>query len=578
KTAEQLERPWMTPWEKWALGQAFETGEVDMRLVPPGKDHRGEEDVDKAAVDAPLKRDLSGLPTTQDEFNEALTAHCEVEGIEPDEVMVNALLEDIKKKLAERRPEPIDEDLWPAWQILSARFLKYVCTNRTFVESRQWNRVRILHARFREKIDLAGLTLPGELWLDRCRLDAEPNLQGTDIAGLLKFQASHLPDGLSADRLKTKGSVFLRGGAKFGGTVRLLGAEIGGNLACDGSTFEAGTDGNTLAADGLTIKGNVFLQGKARFGGTVRLLGAEIGRDLDCFGSTFDGPDSDGDVFVADGLTIKGSVFLRGGASFEGNISLPGADIGGNLQLSASTFQGKVSLSRATIKAELRLDETELGMAAPVWGDEAELNLQNATIGALQGSLAAWTRQSDGEFVPRNLDGLSFNRLAGGVGGNSLDRASPEDICRWLNTGTGDEDDPHFSASPYLAVAGALKASGREERARKVRIALEERRSRSIGWGLLAWKAPRRLFRFLSWAFTAHGYRPARALLWLGGAVIAFGTAGLAWEFAHLERSVESLDWSDVRAWAGFSLETAFPLFDLDPVNDTFLEDRFQVG
>ena len=39
--------------------------------------------------------------------------------------------------------------------------------------------------------------------------------------------------------------------------------------------------------------------------------------------------------------------------------------------------------------------------------------------------------------------------------------------------------------------------------------------------------------------------------------------------------TIESWTSSDWRAWLGFSFETILPIFDLDPVKDVFLEDRF---
>ena len=76
---------------------------------------------------------------------------------------------------------------------------------------------------------------------------------------------------LNADRLRVAGGVFLRDGSRFA-DIRLLGADIGGNLEVDGGSVVSGT----LTADGLTVAGGVFLRDGSRFA-DIRLPGAEVG-------------------------------------------------------------------------------------------------------------------------------------------------------------------------------------------------------------------------------------------------------------------------------------------------------------
>ena len=91
----------------------------------------------------------------------------------------------------------------------------------------------------------------------------------------IPLDGSHIR-ALAADRLKTASSLFLRGGFTAKGEVRLLGADIGGNLECGGGTFE-NPGGNALIAHRLKTAGGVFLRGRFTARGEVRLLGAEIG-------------------------------------------------------------------------------------------------------------------------------------------------------------------------------------------------------------------------------------------------------------------------------------------------------------
>ncbi|MCC6403692.1 MAG: hypothetical protein IT207_06745, partial [Fimbriimonadaceae bacterium] len=148
---------------------------------------------------------------------------------------------------------------------------------------------------------------------------------------------------LSADRIEVGGGVFLQsmaGGTRFeaAGEVRLLGAKIGGQLSCTGGSFQNAT-GDALSADRIEVGGGVFLQsvdGGPRFeaAGTVRLLGAKIGGGLSCVGGSFQ--NATGFALTADGIEVGGAVLVRRGfgafPSFGGNVSLVAAEIGSPFQ------------------------------------------------------------------------------------------------------------------------------------------------------------------------------------------------------------------------------------------------------
>jgi hypothetical protein len=92
---------------------------------------------------------------------------------------------------------------------------------------------------------------------------------------------------LNAEGAKVGGAVLLRDGFVAEGQVRLYCAEIGGNLACNGGTFqepaEAGiaASGRALDADGARVAGSVLLhKGFAGLGKVLccRGTGAALGR------------------------------------------------------------------------------------------------------------------------------------------------------------------------------------------------------------------------------------------------------------------------------------------------------------
>ena len=93
-----------------------------------------------------------------------------------------------------------------------------------------------------------------------------------------------------------KSSIFLRA-STVNGEVRLLAAQIGGNLECDAATFtnplqkDLAGSGTALNASSITVVGSVFLRhGAAVDGkdtpfiarGQVNAIQAEVGGQFDC--------------------------------------------------------------------------------------------------------------------------------------------------------------------------------------------------------------------------------------------------------------------------------------------------------
>ena len=79
--------------------------------------------------------------------------------------------------------------------------------------------------------------------------------------------------------------------------------------------------GDALHADGMKA-GSVLLTGGFAAAGAVRLLGAEITSQLNCSGAQLTGTDSDGNTLVADGMKVGEDVFLDGGFTAAGTVSL----------------------------------------------------------------------------------------------------------------------------------------------------------------------------------------------------------------------------------------------------------------
>jgi hypothetical protein len=150
---------------------------------------------------------------------------------------------------------------------------------------------------------------------------------------------------LAAEGLRTDGHLSLENvtmrGTDENGTVQLLGAHIGGQLNLNGSEITNDT-GPALHADGLHADGDLFLRNAIMRGaseyGTVRLLGAHIGGQLSLNGSEF--TNDTGPVLAADGLRTDDALFLRNaimrGTGDYGTVRLPSVHIGGPADLTGT--------------------------------------------------------------------------------------------------------------------------------------------------------------------------------------------------------------------------------------------------
>jgi hypothetical protein len=91
-----------------------------------------------------------------------------------------------------------------------------------------------------------------------------------------------------------------------------------------------------INAERLDIKGEVFLSDGFHAEGEVLLPGAQIGSNLRCDGGTFVNPY--GKALVADHAHVQGYVFLRNGFRAEGTVVLVRAQVGANVECDGGTF------------------------------------------------------------------------------------------------------------------------------------------------------------------------------------------------------------------------------------------------
>jgi hypothetical protein len=147
-----------------------------------------------------------------------------------------------------------------------------------------------------------SLHLDHDLRLSRLHVSSDAGLGaiqlvGAHIGGNLHLDGAQLFNikgpGIYADLLQVDGALYLRDGFRVFsvgdlGAIRLLGARIGGQLACDGAHMIS-TGGPALAADRMHVNGSVFLRDGFRASGageraTIRLIGSRFGGRLNCTG------------------------------------------------------------------------------------------------------------------------------------------------------------------------------------------------------------------------------------------------------------------------------------------------------
>jgi hypothetical protein len=144
---------------------------------------------------------------------------------------------------------------------------------------------------------------------------------------------------------------FTATGNGAGGTVRLTGARIGGNLEYDRAELR-NDSGPALDADRLQVDHVVLLQGMfAGEGddGTVRLTGARIGGQLDCGAAEL--RNDSGPALVADGLQVGQDLWLTDGFTAAGGgesaaVILTGARVGGALLFDPARLEHKADSHR----------------------------------------------------------------------------------------------------------------------------------------------------------------------------------------------------------------------------------------
>ncbi|NOX72893.1 MAG: hypothetical protein GXP03_04495 [Alphaproteobacteria bacterium] len=156
---------------------------------------------------------------------------------------------------------------------------------------------------------------------------------------------------------------------------------------------------------------------------------------------------------TADGIVVKGSVFLSNGFQAKGEVNLSGAEISGQLNCEKSSFENPEG---DALNAQ-KLNVLQGFFWREVKIPQGSVNLTSAHTGDLADDLPSWPEQ--GRLV---LDGFTYDRIHG-----STDAASR---LEWLSRGT--TWNGQFFPQPYVQLAKVLREMGHERDARDVLLEL----------------------------------------------------------------------------------------------------------
>lgn len=356
----------------------------------------------------------------------------------------------------------------------------------------------------------------GKVSLIAAQIDGDLDCSGGMFANPPTTDSSSSGVALVADGINVAGQTLLTtypfGDSGFcifhaEGEVSLLQAQIGKDLNCSGGIFVnpaikgLAATGKALSADAISVKGNVVLSKNARSKGfyaqgEVRLLDAVIGNSLDCQGGTFlnaSKKDNDGALVAGTGAaltleraTVKGDVFLTKSEdtksySFqnsgpcwcfrpEGQVSLAGMHIEGNLDLRGSQLQKSI------------------------------LVLERTSATSFMYSQSGWPQQGS-----LYLDGFVYGRIAAGP-------SDAQSTLKWLSL----QPQTPFRSQPYLQLAKVLRDSGDDDGQRRVLVAMEDHRWRADHSTLYPLRLPLKVT-------AGYGYRP----LWAFWEIV--GLSALGW-------------------------------------------------
>jgi len=481
---------------------------------------------------------------------------------------------DTVEKTANYDPEKSAE--WETGREIRAELIRWLCTAGRARDLIDAKGIRIFGGKIQGDLDLSHLAVPFPLKMGSCTLLGSTNFRSLRVAHL--DLAGTWTGGILADGITVDGDLFLRTGFRAKGEVRLLGAQIGGDLDCDGGTFlkqeppENTDECDVLSLDRAVIKGTLSMRSGFVAQGCVRMMNAEIGGGFLCGGGAFRNPTIEGvtgtgTAIAAGRAVVRGSVHFSPDFEADGDINLIGARIEGNLQCIDVSLRGTLTAEDVSVGGAIFWKNIKNAR-------EAGLNLLDARADTLVDEEKSWP--PTGKL---NIAGFVYRRLAGGAPTDAKIRMD------WLSRQRS------FAPQPFRQVSKVMRDEGDYSGALSVLYAMERRRRQHGDKNAFerCWSA------VLRWTI-GYGYYPGICLIWL------LLLVALGWPLYRYGYFAGSIAPSDKDAYLSFdqdkrpppyygrfnaliySLENSFPIVKLgqvdrwEPKPTTHVSDTVQTG
>jgi hypothetical protein len=380
--------------------------------------------------------------------------------------------------------DPLKANAWGSERTIRAELIRWLCTNQEAYNKIDTRGVSVYSAKITGKLVLSNTNVPFSLRLEGCGLMDDALLTGVKIADLC-LNGSHTRC-LMAEEAQVKGNLLLQNGFSADGEVRLIGAQIGGTLNFEGSSFsnpggcqdprEQNNGGKAIRADRIRVEGGVFLRNGFKADGEVMLNGAHIGGDLSCRRATF--RNLLGHALSAENANVGGNVFFFDGFSAYGAVDLFGAKVGGTLNCLAGEFD-QLILQSAVVKNKFVWSQIRSAHAV-------QLDLGNTSVGSLADDEKSWPARGN-----LHLDGFEYERISDIPMENDFGEVSEEDFkeikkrlqvelvevsptdarkrLKWLDR------DSEFKLQPYRQLAKVLREMGDANGEKRVLFEMESR-------------------------------------------------------------------------------------------------------
>ncbi len=317
----------------------------------------------------------------------------------------------------------------------------------------------------------SGFTSVGEVRLVGAQLEAQLTLSGAKLSN---------PDGIAINFDRASVGVCQGTSLTCTGLFSFAGAQFASTVDLSGALIDSGGGDLALAGDGAVIGGQLVLR-KLRSYGELNLRSVRIGRGVLMMSTELSNPGSI--ACRLSGADISGDLYCQH-LSAAGAIRMTGARVGGRIHLEQVRLanEGGPALSARGLQAGQFLLEP----AEPILG---VVDLSHARIDVFRDDPACWPAQL-------NVDGLTYQALE--------PRLPARDRLRWLRASLGGP-----RSQPYEYLADHYVRIGQPEEATTVWYAREREQRKEVGLLL-------RLWGLVQDVTLGYGYRPWRALAWLG--------------------------------------------------------------